>query len=121
MNYKHTRVTYGTTGIKTITCGFQPLGYRVTVTPASGASSTYMRQSVGVCDTTNQTCDQITQSHDRGRQERFTNRVADIRDWNGASWVQKVQTDHDSVTATELKLNAVVADSAYQHSIEIWG
>lgn len=121
--FKFGTVTYGSTGIKTITCGWQPLGAEFFVEPGPGSTYTTIERSVGVTDGTNQSCTQEYTDPSRSRMERFTDRLADIRKWNSGTSVydQKFMTALDSFTATEVKHNVTVFDTTYQLRYKIWG
>lgn len=119
MNYLLGTISHSTTGIKTITCGFQPLGARITAGPINGGS-TVTRQSLGVTDGTTQVCDAFYQSDLRGKQNRLTEMVH-VYDWNGTAFIDKVVATFSSFTATEFKYNVTTADVNYQFQIEVWG
>lgn len=123
MSYKFGTVSHGTTGVKTITCGFAPLMWEFIVEPAPGGSSTSIERSVGVGDGTNQNCTQEYTDPSRSRMERFTDKLACVKKWNSGSstYDDKFVTAFDSTTATELKHNVTVADSSYQIRFKIWG
>lgn len=123
MPYKFGTVSHGTTGIKTITCGFAPLMWEFCVELAPGASYNAVERSVGVGDGTNQNCTQEYSDPSRCQVERYTDRLAELKTWNSGTSVYdtKVRTTFSSTTATELKHNVTVADSNFQIRFKIWG
>lgn len=120
MAYYLTTISHSTTGVKTRTPGFQPIGARITVAAKSGGE-TYAHKSIGITDGTNQICDSFFQDATRGKSDRYTDRLISQWEWNGAAFVEKVRVDFDSFTATEFKYNVVTADVNYQLLVEVWG
>jgi len=122
MAYFLTTASYGVTGVKTVTCGFQPLAARITVGSKTGGQ-TYAHKSVGVTDGTNQVCDWWYQDATRGNTNRNSDRMVNQVEWDSgtSAWVTKTRSNFDSFTATEFKHNVVTADSNYQYLIEVWG
>lgn len=119
MSYFLTTVSHGSTGIKTINCGFQPTGARITV-GASGNNDTNAQMSVGITDGTNQICDAWYQDASRGKQDRVSNKLVNVWDWNGSAFYNPSQATFDSFTSTQFKYNVTTADSNYQYLIECW-
>lgn len=121
MSYFLTTASHSTTGVKTITCGFQPIGARITVSAKSGGQ-TYAHQSVGTTDGTNTVTDSWYQDATRGKTDRYTDRIVSQWEWDsgGSVWSEKTKATFDSFTATEFKYNVNTADVNYQYFIEVW-
>lgn len=120
MSYFTGTIAHGTTGVKTIAVGFQPLAARITVGAKSGSSAVNQR-SEGNTDGTQQfflsnysdsTSDQSKEGSDRlvSQYERVSGTLT-----------EKVRVNLDSFTATQLKYNVVTADANYTLHIEVWG
>lgn len=122
MAYFLTTISHSTTGVKTITCGFQPLGARITVSAQSGGQ-TFAHKSVGVTDGVNQICDHFYQDATRGKTDRFTDRLVSQWDWDAgtSAFVEKTRANFDSTTATQFKYNVITANLNYQYLVEVWG
>lgn len=127
MAYFLETISYNTTGLKTRTVidtagnPFTPAGYRITVGPKNGGTA-FVSQSEGSCNGVNQFCDSSYSDPNRAdAPSRYNDRVVFIREWNGASYVTKVHTTHDSIPANQIKFNVVTTDVNYQYKIEAWG
>lgn len=119
MSYFMGTTSYGTTGVKTITCGFQPVGAKITIGAVTGGD-TNAQMSVGVTDGTNSVCDSWYQDATRGKQTRTTE-LAHVYDWNGTVFTDDVVISFDSFTATQFKFNITTVDVNRQLFIEVWG
>lgn len=114
MNYARSAITHATTGVKTFTCGFQPVEAELRVRFAPGASTTNIRFSFGVTDGTNQNADSFTTDGVDSYQQIFTDRMASIWTKSGGVWNEVFRIEFDSFTATEFKYNVVTASATYQ-------
>lgn len=121
MSYKSGRITYGTTGSKTITTTFQPNEVELVVIPGSGTQFSDVRLSMGATDGTNQDCDVIGVYAGDRFVERFTDRLASIWEYNGSTWSEVVKITFTSWSATSVVLNVVTASSTYQVKYKIRG
>lgn len=121
MSYFITTISHNTTGVKTITVGFQPLAAHITVGQKTSTAQTMAHLSKGITDGTNQICDTFFADGTRAKTERFSDRLVSHIEHNGTNYVEKVRADFDSFTATELKYNVVTPDVNYQFLIEVWG
>lgn len=121
--YYQTTVSHGTTGVKTRTVGFQPLGAMIIAVPAPGTTMTEKQFSQGYTNGTVHTCDSEYVDASRTRQQRYTDRLTSIYKWNSgtATYDHKLHVEFDSFTATEFKYNVVIGDSAYQLLVVVWG
>src|SRR5882724_11972352 len=108
MGYFMGTVSHGTTGVKTITVGFQPTRARITVT--KGPNSTLAHQSVGKWDGTNQITDTISTDGTSAYNDRFTDRMVSLYNFSAGSPNLLTRANHDSVTATEYKYNVITAN-----------
>lgn len=119
MSYYTARTTYGTTGIKTINCGFQPAGMRLTVA-GKASSSTVVQFSQGVSDGTRQSYESLY-SDSTGRQTKDGNTKM-ISHWERIAGVltEVYSVAFDSFTATEGKFNIGTVSNNYSIKIELW-
>lgn len=114
MNYSRDTISHGTTGVKTMTCGFQPVEAELDVTPGPGTTFTTIYKSKGTTDGTNQVCDTNGSSGSNHFQRRYTDRMISISEWNGSTWNETFKITFDSYTSTEFKYNVVTANANYQ-------
>lgn len=119
MSYYTTRATYGTTGVKTITCGFQPVAMRITVASKNGSSSV-VQLSTGTADGTRQNYESIYWDSTGGHTK--DNNTKMISQWERVSGTltEVVAGTFDSFTSTEGKFNLSTASNAYTLKIELW-
>lgn len=122
MNYKYGRISYGTTGSKTITTTFQPVEVELVVTDAVGTSAAAIKRSEGVTDGTNNHADAFSvYSSVAPFEERFTDRIASIWEWNGSAYTEVFKATFTSWSATGVVLNVVTANANYQVAYKIRG
>lgn len=122
MSYFLSTISHSSTGVKTITCGFQPTRAKITVS-CNGSGDDIARQSVGVTDMTNQICD--TFAVDAGSNfsygDRFSDRMVGFYDFDGSgNPVVLTRANHDSATATQYKYNVITANVNCQYKVELW-
>lgn len=117
-NYYTTRATYGTTGVKTITCGFQPVAMRITVA-GKGGSAAVVQRSEGTADGTRQNYDSIYWDSSGGHTKDGNTKM--ISHWERVAGVltEVIAISFDSFTATEGKFNVTTADNNYSVKIEL--
>lgn len=118
MSYFLTTASHSTTGVKTLTPGFQPTRARITVT--KGPSSSIAHQSVGKWDGTNQITDTISTDGTTAYADRFNDRMVSLYNFSAGSPNLLTRANHDSVTATEYKYNVITANVNCQYLIECW-
>lgn len=120
MSYFLTTASYGSTGVKTIACGFQPNRLKITVS-SSGASQAVNHTSEGVTDGTNAVC-VSTFTDGTGSSSWFTTgkMVSHFTRVSG-TLTEHVAATFDSFTATQAKFNVTAFDANYTFRIEIWG
>lgn len=121
LNYARDTISHGTAGVKTHTCGFQPVKARLTARIAPGSASTIIYNAEGTTNGTNQDATTFTSEASRNFQQTYTDRMISISEWNGAAWVETFKVTFDSFTATEFKYNVVTANSAFQLRREVEG
>lgn len=114
MAFAKSTITHSTTGVKTYTVGFQPVEAELIVSPAPGAAIADVFLSRGDTDGTTHTCDTFTVNGSRRYQQRYTDRLASIEEWNGSAWTEVFKITFDSFTATEFKYNVVTGNANYQ-------
>jgi hypothetical protein len=122
MLYYNTSITPSTTGIKTISCGFQPVGMRITVSAKNG-SDTVSHMSIGQVDNTGyQTCNTTYTDTTGGQTTKYTDRMASVLERVSGTITEVSRANFDSFTATQAKFNCTVsAGTAYQYHVEVWG
>lgn len=115
MAYYCATVSYSSAGIKTITCGFQPVGMRITINYNSGTV-----HSKGTSDGTRQLCDWFfndVTDYDGGN---HTDRMVSARDMVGGVITEIARANFDSFTATAGKINVVTANVGPTFTVELW-
>lgn len=122
MQYYNTSITPSSTGIKTISCGFQPVGMKITVGAKSGSDAS-TRRSIGQVDNSGyQTCDTEYGDQTGDKTNSHTDRLVSILDRVAGVISEVGRADFDSFTTTQAKFNVVTAaGSAYQYHVEVWG
>lgn len=125
MNYKQGTITHSTTGVKTITCGFQPLAAEIICggDPA-GTQTSINHLSIGTTDGTNQVCDSwALDTANHAKQDRYSDRLVSVWKWDvgTSAFVEEVKATFDSFTATEFKYNVTTGNANRQFRYRIWG
>lgn len=119
-----TTTTFGSTGIKAITPGFQATSVSVSVTPATGLPSQLVQHCFGWTDGTRKMCDSIFMNPVTGnaRSEKSTSKLVRLwdEDSNG-NIIVILEAVLDSITATQVKFNVTTAHTDYQVSIKCEG
>ena len=118
--YYTTRSSYGTTGVKTITCGFQPVAMRITVGAKSGLATTTNQKCVGTADGARQ--NYVSTFSDSSFNQTKDSNDKMIRHYENVAGVltEVVTGTFDSFTATQGKFNLSLANSNYSLTIELW-
>jgi len=121
-NYYNTTGSFGSTGIKTTTCGFQPIGIRVTISSKGG--ETYTHFSQGQADNSGYTtCHAFIQDTTGGKTVKFAGnngQIASVWERVSGTLTEVFAATFDSFTATAGKINVTTANSNYQCNIELW-
>lgn len=121
MAYKTGTASYGSTGTKTITVGFQPVGLRITTGAAFGGPDGYFHYSTGRTDGTVQTCNWGFVDNSLRDSDNSSSKLVSVRENSGGSLVEVVNVSFNSFTATQFKINVNTADANYQLFWEAWG
>lgn len=121
MSYYATTISHGSTGTKTITCGFLPLQAKITVSAQFGTTDGVIHKSEGWTNGTNAFYNTIF-SDATGRQTICgTGKLVSHYDRVGGVITEIVNATFNSFTATQFKYNVVTADANYQFFVEVWG
>lgn len=116
--------SFGTTGVKTIDVGFQPIGMRITVCQKFNTSQTFSHWSYGVVGSYEaellQFCHSTFQDTTGGQSKTYSDRIVSHWERVAGTLTEKVAATFDSFTTTELKINVTTADANYQFLIEAW-
>ena len=121
MAYYFTRVTHGTTGVKTRTVGFQPAGARITIGAKDGGTYTWIQNSRGTTNGVGHVC--FTEYGDIStglKSKNDTSVLASQFDKVSGVWTEVISAAFDSFTATEFKYNVTKADSGFTFIVEAW-
>lgn len=121
MNYFIGTISHGSTGIKTVTVGFQPKSLRITVGSQFGNVDTIEHKSEGFTDGTAQYYHSIF-SDGTGRQTISGNdRIVSHFDRVGGVLTEVLRANISSFNATQVKYNIITANANYQLFIEVLG
>lgn len=123
MSYYNTTATHTTTGVKTISPGFTPKGYRITVSAKGGES--YSHMSIGqVDDSGYATYHSWYQDTTNGSTQKgasgSSGKVVSILERVSGTISEVGAATHDSFTSTAIKYNVTTANSSYQYNVEVW-
>lgn len=121
MSYFLGTASHSTTGVKTITCGFQPTRAKITVVN-NGAADPVAHKSVGDWDGTNQITDTwaVDASTADSYSDRFNDRMVGFYEFSAGTPTLVTRANHDSTTATAYKYNVITANVNCQYKIELW-
>lgn len=119
MSYFMTTVSHATTGVKSVTPGFQPIGARITVSSA-GTSQAVGHFSQGITDGTHQ-CFNSTFSDVNGSSswQGITKMVSHYERVSG-TLTEVLAISFDSFNATQFKYNVGTANVNYSITVEAW-
>lgn len=119
MSYFRGLTTLSSTGLRTITVGFQPIGYRITYSMKFGGD-TIDHVSVGGSDGTRQHV--VGHYADStGRQTYIDSaKVVSHKERSGGVLVEVVSATHSAMTATGPQVNVTIANTSYQALVEAW-
>lgn len=120
MSYKTSSTAFGTTGVKTITCGFQPIGIRITTGAAAGGPDGFMHYSIGRSDGTNQTCNWGFADNTLQDSDNYTDRLVSVQENSGGSLAEVMRANFNSFIATGFKINVATANANYDFFYEAW-
>jgi len=119
---KVSTVSYGSTGIKTISTAAQPIEAEFDVYLFGGESGGDKHICRGWTDGTRQSV--VWESVDGVAGVSYldgaTNKLISIWEWSGVAWVEELAATFDSFNATNLKINVTVAGgSAANYQIRL--
>lgn len=122
MSYFLTTTAHGTTGTKTITVGFQPVGFRITVCGLWDGSDDIAHRSIGFTNGTQQYC---TATCEGMATTTLNNRIVSHWEPNGSGFSEvlaiSLPTSPDQVlNATTIKYKVLTATADYNLLIEAW-
>lgn len=121
MNYYAGTISHGSTGIKTITCGFQPVSAKITVSAQFSTTDSVLHKSEGWTNGTNQFYNTIF-SDATGRQTiSGSSKMVSHYDRVAGTITEVVNVTFNSFTATQFKYNVNTANANYQLFVEVWG
>lgn len=117
-----TSTAHGTTGVKTITCGFQPTMLRLKVGAKYGVTDTTYHYSEGSTDGTDEiyNTSYMDKTAGGGSKEGFGQLIKHYELVNG-TWTKVLEIAFDSFTSTQAKYNVTQANANYTIGIEILG
>jgi len=129
MSYFNGTIAYGTTGIQTITLGFQPTSIKITVSQKWNGPQTYIHFSTGYgglvnvagTPTMRQHVDSFFQDATGSQTLSSDSKIVSFYDRVSGTLTEILSVSIDSFTATTLKLNVLTANSNYNLNIEVWG
>ncbi len=120
MAYYTTRASYGTTGVKTITCGFQPVGMRISVGAKNGTAASTLQKCVGTADGTRQNyISEFVNVNFKQTKDSNDKIIRHFEDVAG-TLTEVITGTWDSFTATEGKFNLSTTTNTYSLTIELW-
>lgn len=128
MSYFNCTAAYASTGVKTITVGFQPANIRVTVSQKYTGAQTYLHLSVGAgglvdvagTPTMRQHVDSLFHDSTSAQTVSSDSKVISFHDRVSGTLTEIIAASIDSFTATELKLNFTSVNVNYNLFIEVW-
>jgi len=114
-------IAHGSTGTKTVSVGFQPLGMRITVGQKFGTAQNFAHSSIGVSDGVDQYCTSIYQDTTGGLTKSVDDKLISHYDRVGGTLTEVLAGTINSFTATQVKYNITTANANYNLLIEAWG
>lgn len=121
MNYFNGTTAYGSTGIKTIAVGFQPVFARAVVFKNSSGSQTYLHLSQGSGNSTFQHVDTVFHDSTGAKTDGANGKIVSHLERVSGTITEVLAVSIDSFTATEIKLNVTTANAGYSIYLEVWG
>ena len=115
--YQVNRVTYGTTGAKTLVLGGSPKKLRITLGSRFGTSESYEHLSVLTFDGTNLNCVTTVQDGASGKTENFTNKLSHWERSGGVN-VEVINANSFAFSGNTITFTVNTASLNYQWLIE---
>lgn len=116
MAYFTGRLTLSATGLSTFVIGFQPTWARFRVT--GKAADTTNHASLGGTDGTNQNCGSTFMDTTGGASFDVNTKVVSHYERSAGTITEVLSASWDSWTATGIKLNVAIANTAYKVTID---
>lgn len=110
------RLTLSITGLSTFVLGFQPTWATFRVTGKSGDTVSHV--SLGSTDGTNQNCGSTYMDTTGGASFDVNTKVVSHFERSGGTITEVLSASWDSWTATGVKLNVLIANTAYKVTID---
>lgn len=123
MSYFVTSSAYGTTGVKTITCGFQPTHIRITVGQKVATSQAFTHFSYGIAwDDSGPQMEyhSFFQDTTSGKTDSDTTFLWRVWERQTGTITEVAAGTFDSFTATAGKINVTNSNANYNLIIELW-
>lgn len=120
MSYFVGSITHSTTGVKSVTVGFQPVGMRITVGQKDGSTDTTARDAYGVTDGTTSLYRSLFRDGTGGQTVSGNGKLISVLDRVSGTVTEVIKVTFDSFTATQVKYNVVTANVNYTLNIEAW-
>jgi len=115
-------ISYGSTGIKTYTVGFQPVKVTVMVGQKFATGQAFAHHSYGVGLTAaNQRCDTHFQDTSSGITVSSDTKIVSVYERVSGTITEVLSIALDSFTATAVKFNVLTANANYQLSVLVEG
>lgn len=121
VNYFYGTVAFSTNGVKAVTVGFQAIGYRLTIGEVFGGTDNFVHMSVGGTDGTDHYCNSTYKDNTGGLTRTVDNRVISHFERVAGALTEIMEASHDSITATQIKFNMLLANIDYNIQVEAWG
>ncbi len=120
MSYFRGLTTFGSVGLRTVTVGFQPIAYRITVGQRFGVTDQDDHVFVGGSDGTRQHV--VGSFEDNTGRQTFTEtgKVITQKERIGGVITEVLSASHDSMAATGPRVNVTKATANYQVIVEAW-
>lgn len=125
MNYYQSTFSYGSTGTKSITVGFQPLCLVITLSARFGTTDAVIHKSTGNSNGTSQHFHSEYGDSTGFQMINGTNKIVSQYERVASVLTEKVAAHIDNATAawttTQVKFIVDTADSNYQFFVQVWG
>lgn len=121
MSYFNTTAAWSTSGVKTITVGFQPTSMRVTVGQKFGTTQNFSHLSLGSGEPAFSHVDSTFQDGTGGKTITDDTKIVSHYERVSGTITEVLAASIDSFTATQAKLNITTPNVNYNLYIEVWG
>jgi hypothetical protein len=125
MAYKRTTISFGTTGVKSVSSPFVPVGCRITLGSKVNATDPCNHLSIGNSNGTTQSYHSTFSDGTSHQTKSGTNKIVSHYERVAGVLTEKVVARIDTVaapwSATDIQFVVDTADANYQFHVEIWG